>query len=263
MKRTHQHIMTVVALLAFSGVTGAIEMAPGLANHSAKGESSHSISKADIPQDVEFLVPGEVFEEESLSELSARYDDIEYWDESSFVEFRSESGWGSQGAGYDGYGNIAGNQSFPQSGLWEDQVWGSSETLSVSDVMDSEAISQEWGGLQSDMRELGKSIRSSVGAQLDEIRGLVGADLLDQQLQRRALNYGDPGGAGSGRNASQVNSYGGDDYVPFIYRWFYKLIRFKNENPAIFYSILAFVVFLLIIQSMIVGLMGRGRRRAF
>ncbi|OZG72851.1 hypothetical protein BTA51_12815 [Hahella sp. CCB-MM4] len=264
MKYIYQHIIIVLALLAFSGVPYAIEMAPGLAGHIAKGDSSRSLSDADFAGNVEYLVPGEVFEDESLSDLSAQYDDVEYWDNSSFVDIRSESGWGSRGAGYDGYGNISGGGAFPENDLWEDQVWGASGNLSVSDVMDSEAIAQKWGSLQSDVRGIGKSIRSTIGAQLDEIRGLVGADLLErEQYQRRALNYGDSGRDRSGRNASQMNSYGGDEYVPFIYRWFYKLITFKNENPAIFYSILIFVIFLLVIQSMIVGLMGRGRRRAF
>ncbi|WP_020410432.1 hypothetical protein [Hahella ganghwensis] len=268
MKRTHRHHLFVLILLSLGGVSHAIELAPRLESMTSGASAARvgagaSYSEPGYSDNVEFVVPGEVFEEASLSELNARFDDfedVEYLDDSSFIDIRTESGvYG--GAGYDSYGYIAGSED-PVDVL-SYSVWGASENLSVSDVMDSEAIAQDWGLLQGGVREFGKNIRNSVGAQLDEIRGLVGADLFVQDYQRRSVSFSDSGrSGGSGRNASQMNSYASEDAVPFIYKWLYKVIRFKNENPVAFYSILVFVIFLLVMQSIIVGVMGSGRRRA-
>jgi len=210
--------------------------------------------------------PENYISSDDINYINDQADEIEYLDENALMEINTRENWAESGSEITENKSQQSRSGTSDISVWStENVFGSAEAnLSVGEVLDDDAVAQEWGDIQEDLQGMGASVRSIVKSQLSADGEKIGSDLFGNgeefKRQQRADYTGTETTTANSSNAdSQSSSYNHEGQVPLFYQWFYKVIRFKNDNPLVFYSVLVGGVIILIMQSVVINAMRRNR----
>ncbi len=202
---------------------------------------------------------------DDINYINDELDDIEYLDDTSFQSIDSGENWAEPVYSKDSRKTGNAGQSGQAGNVWtsSSSIFGNSEAnLSVGEVLDQDAIAQEWSEIQKDIQGVGAAVRSAVKSQVAGEKSTVGGTLFGNGDEFNHQQKADISGGSTrtARNsATSATGYNNEGKVPLFYQWFYKIIKFKNDSPLIFYSVMAVALFILILQSAVIGAMRRHR----
>ncbi|MCG8612877.1 MAG: hypothetical protein MI864_20390, partial [Pseudomonadales bacterium] len=126
---------------------------------------------------------------------------------------------------------------------------------SLSDYQSLDSIRLEWMDLKEDIQGIKADVEMTIESQVGDIQGAIKLDHFFRSPASATPpthDYRYEHQSHSGQSGDQY--YEDQRSVPAIFIWYRKILRFKDNSPILFYSLIFFVLFVIIIVTAISGL---------